>query len=178
MTHFKVSCNFPPPNIIILNAGDPPSNDLAVHECLKMYTNEIGIENNSYINVVANEAIFRHGISFCKTNNKTKMILEQWHTNKDMMSALITIFSGYGLFNMAGILGVRFLNKLEKCVDFRATSKVLELIWVAVGLAIHLYAKKKKQTLDNILEENKLIKIWYLYFQWANYWHAYWFGIR
>ncbi|GES82488.1 hypothetical protein GLOIN_2v1829825 [Rhizophagus clarus] len=159
MTYFKVSCNFSPPNIVILNAEDPPSNDSVVHECLKMYANEIGIENDGYINVVADEAIFRRDISFCKSNNKTKIILDQWHTNKDMMSALITIFSGYGIFNMAGILGVRYLDKLEKGVDFRTTSKVLELIWAAVGLAIHLYAKKKKQNLNNILEENKLIKV-------------------
>ncbi|PKC53456.1 hypothetical protein RhiirA1_404310, partial [Rhizophagus irregularis] len=178
MTYFKVGCNFSPPNVIILDAGDPPSSDSAVHKCLKMYENEISIGNNDYINVVADEAIFRRGISFCKTNNKIKMILGQWHTSKDMMSTLITIFSGYGIFNMAGILGVRFLDKLEKGVDFRATSKVLELIWVAVGLAIHLYAKKKEQSLDDILEENKLIKIWYLYFQWASYWRAHWFGIR
>ncbi|PKK55403.1 hypothetical protein RhiirC2_859033 [Rhizophagus irregularis] len=54
---------------------------------------------------------------------------------------------------MAGILGVRFLDKLEKGVDFRATSRVLELIWISVGIAIHIYVKKKKQTLDNILKE-------------------------
>ncbi|PKC05955.1 hypothetical protein RhiirA5_378214 [Rhizophagus irregularis] len=123
MTYFKVGCNFSPPNVIILDAGDPPSSDSAVHKCLKMYENEISIGNNDYINVVADEAIFRRGISFCKTNNKIKMILGQWHTSKDMMSTLITIFSGYGIFNMAGILGVRFLDKLEKGVDFRATSK-------------------------------------------------------
>ncbi|EXX62501.1 uncharacterized protein OCT59_003769 [Rhizophagus irregularis] len=178
MTYFKVGCNFSLPNVIILDARDPPSSDSAVHKCLKMYENKISIGNNDYINVVADEAIFRRGISFCKTNNKIKMILGQWHTSKDIMSTLITIFSGYGIFNMAGILGVRFLDKLEKGVDFKATSKVLELIWVAVGLAIHLYAKKKEQSLDDILEENKLIKIWYLYFQWASYWHAHWFGIR
>ncbi|GES94350.1 hypothetical protein GLOIN_2v1829825 [Rhizophagus clarus] len=107
ITYFKVGCNFSPPNIVILNAGDPPSNDSAVHECLKMYANEIGIENDGYINVVADEAIFR---------------------------------------------------RVGKECGLRATSKVLELIWVAVGLAIHLYAKKKKQNLNNILEENKLIK--------------------
>ncbi|UZO10244.1 uncharacterized protein OCT59_001840 [Rhizophagus irregularis] len=80
---------------------------------------------------------------------------------------------------MAGILGVRFLDKLEKGVDFRATSRVLELIWISVGIAIHIYVKKKKQTLDNILkEENNCVKVWYLYFQWASYWRAHWFGIR
>ncbi|PKK64006.1 hypothetical protein RhiirC2_757403 [Rhizophagus irregularis] len=60
---------------------------------------------------------------------------------------------------MAGILGVQFLDKLEKCVDFRATSKVLELIWVSVGIAINLYVKRKKETLNNILKENNIIKV-------------------
>ncbi|UZO06568.1 uncharacterized protein OCT59_026884 [Rhizophagus irregularis] len=106
MTHFEGSFNLPPPNVIILDAENPPSSDSAVHKYLEMYKNEIGMENNEYINVVADEAIFRRGISYCKTNQKTKMILGQWHTNKDMMMALITIFSGYGIFNMAGILGV------------------------------------------------------------------------
>ncbi|POG70802.1 hypothetical protein GLOIN_2v1478984 [Rhizophagus irregularis DAOM 181602=DAOM 197198] len=179
MTHFEGSFNLPPPNVIILDAENPPSSDSAVHKYLEMYKNEIGMENNEYINVVADEAIFRRGISYCKTNQKTKMILGQWHTNKDMMMALITIFSGYGIFNMAGILGIRFLDKLEKGVDFRATSRVLELIWISVGIAIHIYVKKKKQTLDNILkEENNCVKVWYLYFQWASYWRAHWFGIR
>ena len=86
-----------------------------------------------------------------------------------MMPALITMFSGYGLFNMARILDVQFLDKLEKGIDFRATSRVLKLIWVSVFIAIHLYIKKKKQTLDNILKENKIVKVWHLYFQWASY---------
>ena len=94
-----------------------------------------------------------------------------------MMSTLITIFSDYGIFNIAGILGVWFLDKLEKGVDFRATSKVLELIWIAIGIAINLYIKKKKLILNNILEENNIIKVWYLYFQWASYWRTHWFGI-
>jgi hypothetical protein len=68
---------------------------------------------------------------------------------------------------------------LEKGIDFRVTSKVLELIWISVGIAIHLYIKKKQQILDNILsEENNFVKVWYLYFQWAGNWHAHWLGIR
>jgi len=45
-----------------------------------------------------------------------------------MCSALITIFSGYGIFNLAANLGVRYLDKLEKVVDYSATCRVLELI--------------------------------------------------
>ncbi|RIA85976.1 hypothetical protein C1645_829984 [Glomus cerebriforme] len=102
MKYFKIGFNLPSPNVVILNAGDPPSNDSAVHECLRMCLNEIDIENNGYINVDVDEAIFRRD---------------------------------YGIFNMAGGLGVRFLDKLEKGVDFRATSRVLELILVSVAIA-------------------------------------------
>jgi uncharacterized membrane protein len=42
------------------------------------------------------------------------------------------------------------LDKLEKGVNFSATSKVLELIWVSVGIGINLYIEKNKQTLDDI----------------------------
>ncbi|PKC54180.1 hypothetical protein RhiirA1_403804 [Rhizophagus irregularis] len=59
MTHFEVGSKLPPPNVIILNAGDPLSNDSAVDKCLRMYLTEIGMENNGNINVVADEAIFR-----------------------------------------------------------------------------------------------------------------------
>ncbi|GBC00649.1 hypothetical protein RclHR1_39240001 [Rhizophagus clarus] len=59
MLHFEVGCNFPPSNVIILDAGDPPSNDSDVYECLKMYLNEINLENNKYIHIAADEAIYR-----------------------------------------------------------------------------------------------------------------------
>jgi hypothetical protein len=58
MLHFEVDCNFPPPNVIIFNAGDPPSTDSAVHECLKMYLDEINIEDK-YIHIAADEAIYQ-----------------------------------------------------------------------------------------------------------------------
>ena len=45
-------------------------------------------------------------------------ILGQWHTNKAMCSALIAIFSGYGLLGLAKQLGVRFLDKLVQIVNY------------------------------------------------------------
>ncbi|EXX66298.1 hypothetical protein RirG_125160 [Rhizophagus irregularis DAOM 197198w] len=41
MTHFEVGSKLSPPNVIILNAGDPLSNDSAVDKCLRMYLTEI-----------------------------------------------------------------------------------------------------------------------------------------
>ncbi|GES82336.1 hypothetical protein GLOIN_2v1474502 [Rhizophagus clarus] len=92
---------------------------------------------------------------------------------------LINIFSGYGIANMAAKLGVRFLDKLEKVVDYSATCRVLELIWVAVGIAIFKYIKSKNQTLNDIKNSsNSIIKVWYYYFCWAGYWIGHKIGIR
>jgi len=63
-------------------------------------------------------------------------MLGQWHTSKEMCQTLITIFSEYGIFQLAARLGVLFLDKLEKVTDYAATCRVLELIWVAVGCAL------------------------------------------
>ena len=60
-----------------------------------------------------------------------------------MCSALITIFSGYGIFNLAANLGVQYLDKLERVVDYSATFHVLEVIWIAVGIAITQYLNTK-----------------------------------
>ena len=35
-----------------------------------------------------------------------------------MCSILITIFSGFGIFNLAAALGAKFLDKLEAIVDY------------------------------------------------------------
>ncbi|CAG8643377.1 6237_t:CDS:1, partial [Dentiscutata heterogama] len=48
----------------------------------------------------------------------------------------------YGLFGLAAQLGIKFLNKLEKNVDYRSTFWVLELIWTTVGVVIHLYTQE------------------------------------
>jgi hypothetical protein len=101
-----------------------------VHNACEMYYNDVGISN--HLDIVSNEAIFRKLISYHKKKDNVRLILGQWHTSKDMCSALITIFSGYGIFDLAANLGVCYLDKLEKVVDYQATCHVLELIWVAV----------------------------------------------
>ncbi len=96
-----------------------------------------------------------------------------------MCSALITIFSGYGIFNLAANLGVCYLDKLEKVVDYSATCHVLELIWMAVGIAINKYLYNKNKTMEDIKNsENNILKVWYYYFCWAEYWLGYKIGIR
>ncbi|RHZ54644.1 hypothetical protein Glove_425g14 [Diversispora epigaea] len=51
-----------------------------------------------------------------------------WHTNKNMLSAIITIFSSYGIFDLCTAIGVKFLDKFEKVIDYRATIRTIELL--------------------------------------------------
>ena len=104
-----------------------------------MYLQDLG---QNVIDLACDEAIFRRTKTYNDRNLTCRFILGQWHTSEAMAGALITAFSGYGFYNIATALGVRFLEALEKNVDYRATSCVLELIWVAVGISINQYVLK------------------------------------
>ena len=86
-----------------------------------MYYDDVGILNSNHLDVAYDEAIFRCLISYHEEKDNVRLLLDQWHTFKDMYSAIITIFSGYGIFNLAANLGVRYLDKLEKVIDYQAT---------------------------------------------------------
>ena len=94
-----------------------------------MYFNNIGTVNSNYLDIACDEAIFRRLIPYYKKRkNVIRLFLGQWHTSKDMCNTLIIIFSGYSIFNLAANLGICFLDKLEKVVDYQATCRILELI--------------------------------------------------
>ncbi len=93
-----------------------------------MYYEDIGLSNSNHLDIVCDEAIFRRLISYQEKKDNVRLFLGQWHTSKEMCNVLITIFSGYRIFNLAASLGVRYLDKLEKVVDYLATCRVLELI--------------------------------------------------
>jgi hypothetical protein len=78
-------------------------------------------------------------------------IFEQWYTSKDMCSILIVLFSNYGIFNLAKELDVKFLDKLDKIVDYHLTIYILELIWSAVIIAIRIYLKSNNLHKCNVM---------------------------
>ncbi|RIB26762.1 hypothetical protein C2G38_2138146 [Gigaspora rosea] len=134
---------------------------------------------NGALNLVCDEAIYRRMNDYKNEEQTAHCILGQWHTNKAMCSALIVAFSGYGLFGLATRLGVRFLDRLVQIADYRATLQVLELTWIAVGVAIHLYAEENDVSINEIPEgSNNLLKIWFNFYQWAGYLKLHKLGIR
>jgi hypothetical protein len=175
-------CNYSPPNIVILKPGGTPNKDAGIFESVDMYYNDYEINQEDYIDIVADESIFARLVKYRKEHPNVRPLLGQWHTSKDMCSVLITIFSSYGIFDIASTLGVKYLDKLESVVDYRSTVRVLELIWTAVGLSINIWLKKKKmdknQILDGDFNKNMILKVWFLYYQWAGIFIAHRIGIR
>lgn len=175
----ELGCQLPPANIVILEAGNKPSSNEGIFEACDMFLQDFNLNNNKYIDIVSDEAIFRRTKLYLENHMHTRIILGQWHTSKDMCSVLITIFSGFGIFNLAAALGTKFLDKLEAIVDYRSTCRVLEMIWFVVGVALHIHLKKYNKTIEQIMnEDNNLLKTWYLYFKWAGWWKAHRIGIR
>ncbi|GBC53624.2 hypothetical protein GLOIN_2v1881008 [Rhizophagus irregularis DAOM 181602=DAOM 197198] len=148
------SCLADAPNIVILETGRIPSSDEGIFQSTEMYKQDFNLGLDDYLDVVADEAIFRRLIKQRKIWPKLRPILGQWHTSKDMCGVLIVLFSSYRIFELAKVSGVKFLDKLDKIVDYHFTVCVLELIWCAVTISICIYMKKTNLNKYNIMDSN------------------------
>ena len=175
-------CSADIPNVVILETGGIPNSDEGIFQSTEMYKEDFELKSHDYLDVVADEAIFRRLIKQREQWPNLRPILGQWHTSKDMCGVLIVLFSSYGLFDLAKTLGVKFLDKLDKVVDYRSTVRVLELIWCAVTIAIRIHMKKTNLNKDNIVDSNSnantVLQIWYYYYKWASIFKAHRVGIR
>uniref|UniRef100_U9T3M7 Uncharacterized protein n=1 Tax=Rhizophagus irregularis (strain DAOM 181602 / DAOM 197198 / MUCL 43194) TaxID=747089 RepID=U9T3M7_RHIID len=138
----EFGCNLLPLNVVILEPSGSPNDDNEILRATEMYRRDFSLEENDFLDICADEAIFRRLIKCRNKSENIRPILGQWHTSKDMMSALVTLFSSYGIYDLATALGVKFLDKFAAVIDYRSTRRVLELIWVAVGAAINIYLQK------------------------------------
>jgi hypothetical protein len=171
--------NIGEPNIVILEPGKPPSCNENVHAACEMYRDDLQIGSNENMYIACDQAIFARLIPYKKKHKDVRLILGQWHTSKAMLSTLIKIFSGYGIFHLAGALGVQYLDKFENVVDYRVASYVMELIWGSVGVALCKYQENRGRTMGEILNgDNQVMKVWYLFFHWAGYFVGHKVGIR
>ncbi|GES79528.1 hypothetical protein GLOIN_2v1480545 [Rhizophagus clarus] len=139
LTRLDRGCCGPSPNIVILEPGASPNSDEEILRVAEMYKDDFALESHSFLDIVADEAIFRRLIKCRAKWPNIRPLLGQWHTSKDFCSVLLVLFSSYGLLSLASRLGVRFLDKFESVVDYRSTARVLDLLWVAVGISISIY---------------------------------------
>ncbi|GBC39514.2 hypothetical protein GLOIN_2v1480545 [Rhizophagus irregularis DAOM 181602=DAOM 197198] len=182
LSKLDYGCLEPSPNVIILEPGNNPNSDEEILNAAEMYKKEFDLKDYEFLDIVADEAIYRRLIKCKKKWTKLRPHLGQWHTSKDFCSVLLVLFSSYGLLSLASRLGVRFLDKLEIVVDYRSTARVLDLLWVAVKIAINIYINLKKINFSEILDGKNdthiCLKVWYLYYRWAGIWKAHKMGMR
>ena len=102
-----------------------------------------------------------------------------------MCRVLIILFLSYEIFDLAKVSGVKFLDKLDKIVNYCSTVRVLidiELIWCAVTISIRIYMKKINLNKYNIMDSNSgannILWIWYLYYKWTSIFKTHHIGIH
>ncbi|CAJ0877632.1 3940_t:CDS:2 [Entrophospora sp. SA101] len=137
------------PNVVILKAGPAANCDRNVFATCDLFkedllSDEAEFQNryNKRLDLVADEAIFRRLVRYNKDHPEVIPMLGQFHTSREMLVVLISAFSGYGIFDLAAKLGSKFLDKLDDVVDYRATSRTIELLWVLGNIKTRASSKK------------------------------------
>ncbi|PKK61624.1 hypothetical protein RhiirC2_791542 [Rhizophagus irregularis] len=153
----EFGCLIPPPNVVILTPTGSPNDDNEIFHATQMYKEEFLLNDDEYLDICADEAIFKRLIK-----SRT-----QWEKIRPILGG--------------GIPLKICLDKLQAVVDYRSTRRVLELIWVTVGVAIQIYIKKKNINIEDItagpINENICIRVWYFYYEYFAMWKSHLIGI-
>ncbi|PKK59622.1 hypothetical protein RhiirC2_794577 [Rhizophagus irregularis] len=136
----EFGCLIPPPNVVILTPTSSPNNDNEIFHATQMYKEEFLLNNDEEVNQITNLVISDFKASGEATEVRAKLetfmgyrltalelmakVTQGWHTSKDMLGVLLTIFSSYGIFHLATAIGVHFLDKLQAVVDYRSTRRL------------------------------------------------------
>ncbi|RIA85299.1 hypothetical protein C1645_830979 [Glomus cerebriforme] len=158
----EFGCLIPPPNVVILISTGSPNDDNEIFHVIQMYKEEFLLNDDEYLDICADEAIFRRLIKSRTQWEKIRPILGGWHTSKDMLGVLLTIFSSYGIFHLATAISVCFLDKLQAVVDYRSTRRDINIEDITAGL----------------INENICIRVWYFYYEYFTMWKSHLIGIR
>ena len=54
----ELGCRLPPANVVILEARNKPSSNEGIFEACDMFLQDFNLDNNQYIDIVSDEAIF------------------------------------------------------------------------------------------------------------------------
>jgi hypothetical protein len=101
LSKLDYGCLGPYPNTVILEPGTNPNSDEEILHTAEMYKNEFALKDDDFLDIVADEAIYRRLIKCRKKWPNLRPLLGQWHTSKDFCSVLIVLFSSYGLLSLA-----------------------------------------------------------------------------
>ncbi|CAJ0826766.1 16725_t:CDS:2, partial [Entrophospora sp. SA101] len=90
------------PSQIEINYAEQLQNDLE-----NFFTDDFGLQNHStgHLDLASDESIFRKLNKLNESETEIRLLLGAWHTSKAMCGTLLTIFSGYGIYNLAANLG-------------------------------------------------------------------------
>ncbi|RGB22895.1 hypothetical protein C1646_775342 [Rhizophagus diaphanus] len=113
LAEFEYDCKGSSPYIVILELADNLNSDQAILEAANMYRADFNLQENGYLDIVANEVIFCWLMRCQAQFLQLRPLLGQWHILKDFCSVLIVLFSSYGLLNLARKLDVQFLDKFK-----------------------------------------------------------------
>ena len=65
---------------MILEPADNPNSDQVILEAANMYRADFNLQENGYLDIIADEAIF-HQLMRCQAQfSQLRPLLEQWHT--------------------------------------------------------------------------------------------------
>ncbi|EXX57749.1 uncharacterized protein OCT59_016365 [Rhizophagus irregularis] len=118
LAEFEHGCKGFSSHVVILKPTDNLNSDQAILETTNMYRADFNLQENGYLDIVADEAIFCRLMRCQAQFSQLRPLLRQWHTLKNFCSVLIVLFSSYGLLNLARKLDVRFLDKFKAAVDY------------------------------------------------------------
>ncbi|CAJ0639950.1 4408_t:CDS:1, partial [Entrophospora sp. SA101] len=76
-----------------------------IHAAARMYYDDIGLDSTGHLDLASDESIFRKLNKLNESETEIRLLLGAWHTSKAMCGTLLTIFSGYGIYNLAANLG-------------------------------------------------------------------------
>ena len=159
-------CGIPVRTFVLEPAENPTSNSNVLDNLIKFGKDSGCIdENNFCINdrflvLVMDQAIFKRAMDLKNSKEyreKLKWLIPfpgQFHLNWEMARVIVAMFSGAGLFQMASILGVNFLDHFKGATEYRATIRILFMIWLAATSSLAEILEYNIERNDNSSEIN------------------------
>ena len=72
--------------------------------------------------------------------------------------AAVAVLSGHGIYELARAVGVRFLDKLEACVDYRATATALTAVWTVCTMSLARVKEPESPKKDSVYHVIKMMR--------------------